>query len=194
MLEMRDTCERCSTELDAAGVAYVCSFECTFCAACAVGMAMRCPNCGGQLVRRPTRSDGLPEADAAANRGFVESMTFSAGLGMDVSVATPDLVAGTLPWDESRCTTGGATHGGALMAFADSLGAILAFLNLPEGAMTTTVSSNTAFFRPITTGVATGITTPTHVGRKFITVQTEVFDERGKLATRTVQTQAVLSS
>jgi 1,4-dihydroxy-2-naphthoyl-CoA hydrolase len=194
MLEMRDACERCSVALSLVDAAFVCSFECTYCPNCAVALAMRCPNCGGQLATRPTRSEtGLPATDAATNRGYVDAMTFSSSLGMDITIATADLVAGTLAWDESRCTTGGAMHGGALMGFADSLGAILAFLNLPEGALTTTVSSNTAFFRPVTTGVATGITTPTHVGRKFITVQTEVFDDRGKLATRTTQTQAVLT-
>jgi hypothetical protein len=56
MLEMRPSCERCERELPAAsGDARICSFECTFCAACADEMHRRCPNCGGELVRRPTR-------------------------------------------------------------------------------------------------------------------------------------------
>jgi hypothetical protein len=62
MLEMRANCERCGRDLphDSAD-AVICSFECTFCAACARGeLAGRCPNCGGALERRPTRVPGKP--------------------------------------------------------------------------------------------------------------------------------------
>lgn len=56
MLEMRPDCERCGADLPAnAGGAFICSFECTFCAECAEAMDDRCPNCGGELVDRPTR-------------------------------------------------------------------------------------------------------------------------------------------
>ncbi|MEV6274507.1 DUF1272 domain-containing protein [Nocardia sp. NPDC051832] len=54
-LEMRRVCERCETGVTADGVAWICSYECTFCADCAEAMARVCPNCGGELVRRPTR-------------------------------------------------------------------------------------------------------------------------------------------
>ena len=55
-LEMRPACERCETAVPADGEAYICSHECTFCPACAGSMAHVCPNCGGELVRRPRRS------------------------------------------------------------------------------------------------------------------------------------------
>jgi uncharacterized protein len=57
MLEMRQNCERCSRELPADSAdALICSFECTFCAECAgSALAGRCPNCGGELLRRPRR-------------------------------------------------------------------------------------------------------------------------------------------
>ncbi len=56
MLEMRPDCERCGTDLPAAAPgAFICSFECTFCAVCADALDDRCPNCGGELVDRPTR-------------------------------------------------------------------------------------------------------------------------------------------
>ncbi len=56
MLEMRPDCERCGTDLPAnAGGAFICSFECTFCADCADTLDERCPNCGGELLDRPTR-------------------------------------------------------------------------------------------------------------------------------------------
>lgn len=62
MLEMRPDCERCGTDLPAhvAG-AFICSFECTFCAECADAMDERCPNCGGELMDRPTRAKKLLE-------------------------------------------------------------------------------------------------------------------------------------
>ncbi|MEJ2152609.1 MAG: DUF1272 domain-containing protein [Gemmatimonadota bacterium] len=52
---MRSACERCGASLSAGGSAYICSYECMFCAACAQELRHRCSNCGGQLVRRPTR-------------------------------------------------------------------------------------------------------------------------------------------
>lgn len=58
MLEMRTTCERCETALEPAGDATICSFECTFCPACAAAMEAVCPNCGGDLVARPKRATG----------------------------------------------------------------------------------------------------------------------------------------
>jgi hypothetical protein len=54
-LEMRTECERCHATLAADGTAHICSHECTFCASCADAMAGVCPNCGGELVRRPKR-------------------------------------------------------------------------------------------------------------------------------------------
>ena len=60
MLEMRPDCEKCGTDLpaDEAG-AFICSFECTFCAECAERADDRCPNCGGELMDRPARVDDL---------------------------------------------------------------------------------------------------------------------------------------
>jgi uncharacterized protein len=55
-LEMRPECERCGAPLAADGAAAICSFECTFCVACAESMAHVCPNCGGELVPRPRRA------------------------------------------------------------------------------------------------------------------------------------------
>jgi len=57
MLEMRPDCERCGCDLPAGSPgAFICSFECTFCAPCAEALDDRCPNCGGELMDRPTRS------------------------------------------------------------------------------------------------------------------------------------------
>jgi hypothetical protein len=54
-LEMRTGCEKCGGVLAERDVAYICAYECTFCPACAEAMAAICPNCGGELVRRPRR-------------------------------------------------------------------------------------------------------------------------------------------
>ncbi|HET7420292.1 MAG TPA: DUF1272 domain-containing protein [Candidatus Dormibacteraeota bacterium] len=56
-LEMRVTCERCGRALEPAGAAFICSYECTFCESCAEEMDAVCPNCGGELVRRPRRRE-----------------------------------------------------------------------------------------------------------------------------------------
>jgi hypothetical protein len=63
-LEMRGDCERCGARLNPEGVAFICSHECTFCAACARELQGVCPNCGGELVRRPTRK-AAPAAGVA---------------------------------------------------------------------------------------------------------------------------------
>ncbi len=60
MLAMRPDCERCGRDLSpSAQDAHICSFECTFCADCTSAMAGTCPNCGGELVQRPSRSEAL---------------------------------------------------------------------------------------------------------------------------------------
>lgn len=74
MLEMRPDCERCGTDLPAArGGAFICSLECTFCALCADALDERCPNCGGELLDRPTRTgDALKAYPAGTVRRFGE--------------------------------------------------------------------------------------------------------------------------
>ncbi len=61
-LEMRGVCEKCGRVLKTDGEAYICVFECTFCRACTGEMSAICPNCGGELVRRPRRRVPTPEA------------------------------------------------------------------------------------------------------------------------------------
>ena len=73
MLDMHPDCERCGADLPAdAGGAFICSFECTFCAECADALDERCPNCRGELLDRPTRvGAALRDRPAAAERRFV---------------------------------------------------------------------------------------------------------------------------
>jgi uncharacterized protein (TIGR00369 family) len=119
---------------------------------------------------------------------------FASQLGIEVIAAEPAEVRGAMPWAPELCTAGGVLHGGALMAFADTLGAICAFLNLPEGATTATVESKTNFFRPVREGQVTATARPLHVGRSFIVVQTELFDAEEQRVAIVTQTQAVLAS
>ena len=86
----------------------------------------------------------------------------------------------------------GVLHGGAIMVLADTLGAVCAFLNLPDGATTSTIESKTNFFRAVRGGAAHATTTPLHVGRTTIVVQTDVRDDDGKRVALVTQTQAVI--
>ena len=128
----------------------------------------------------------------ARAQALVEAMPFAAGLDIELLSATAEEVVGRMAWAEPRLTTGGLVHGGALMAFADSLGAICAFLNLPPEGVTTTIESKTNFFRALREGHATGTSTPLHVGRTTIVVQTDIRNDEGKRLALVTQTQAVL--
>src|SRR5437763_11064463 len=118
-------------------------------------------------------------------------MPFAAGTGVDLDRADPAEVAGRLAWAPERCTAGGLMHGGALMTLADSVGAVCAFLNLPPGASTATVSSTTSLVRSVRAGAAHAVARPVHVGRSFILVEVQVTDNNGRLVARVTQIQAV---
>src|SRR5215831_7842763 len=125
---------------------------------------------------------------------LVAMMPFAAGLGVVLDAAEPDEVRARLAWAPELCTTGDLLHGGALMSFADSLGGICAYLNLPPGARTATTSSATVFTRAVRAGEVTAIARPLHVGRTVIVVQTDLFDEAGRRVAQVTQTQAVLAA
>ncbi len=116
-------------------------------------------------------------------------------LGLRFLEATPDLVKASLEVRPDLCTAGNLLHGGAIMAFADTLGAVATVLNLPPGAGTTTLESKTNFFRPAIVGSQViGECTPLHKGRKTQTWQTRVLNEEGKLVAIITQTQFVLEA
>ena len=120
-------------------------------------------------------------------------MPFAQLLGVELREASKDEVRAHMAWAPERCTSAGVLHGGALMAFADSIGAICAVLNLPEGASTSTIESKTNFFRGVREGVVEAISRPLHVGRRTIVVQTDLYDEQHKRVAQVTQTQAVLT-
>jgi len=114
-------------------------------------------------------------------------------LGIELTEARPERVCAVLPVRPDLCTTGEALHGGAFMAFADTLGAVGTFLNLPAGARTTTIESKTNFLgaAPLGTRVS-GESTPLHRGRTTMVWQTRIHSESGKLIAVVIQTQMVL--
>ena len=129
-----------------------------------------------------------------AIRQFVAMMPFAELLGIELEHASAESVIGRLGWREDLCTAGGVMHGGALMALADTIGAVCAFLNLPPGASTATISSSTNMLRAVRNGEVVGTARPLHAGRSVIAVQTELRDDSGRLVAQVSQAQAVLAS
>lgn len=123
------------------------------------------------------------------------AMPFATLIGVEVTEATPDRVVATLRVRDDLCTAGGILHGGAIMAFADSLGAIAGFLSLPDGAAgTTTLESKTNFLSGAKAGtIVHGETTPLHRGRRTSVWQTKITSEDGKAVALVIQTQMALS-
>ena len=123
-----------------------------------------------------------------------EMMPFAKLMGVDITDASSDLVVGTMMVRPELCTAGGILHGGAIMAFADSLGAAGAFMSLPEGAVgTTTIESKTNFLGAAKTGVTIrGETTPVHRGKRTSVWQTRIATEDGKPVALVIQTQLAL--
>jgi len=120
-------------------------------------------------------------------------MPFAALMGVEIVAQDKARVVGRLTVREDLCTAGAILHGGAYMAFADSLGAIGGFLNLPEGARTTTLESKTNFLGAAPVGTTiTGEATPLHVGRRSSVWQTRITNEAGKLLALVTQTQMTI--
>ena len=121
------------------------------------------------------------------------SLPLAQHLGIELLEATSTEVRARMAWAPHLCTGGGILHGGALMALADTAGAALAVLNLPEGAGTSTIESKTNFFRAVRDGHVEAVAKPLHLGRSTIVVQTDLFDASGKRVAQVTQTQAVLT-
>ena len=114
-------------------------------------------------------------------------------MGIEVREATPERVVAAMRVRPDLCTTGESLHGGAFMAFADTLGAVGTFLNLPKGARTTTTDSSTKFTRGAPVGsTVIGTATAFHRGRTTQVWQTLITTEDGKLCAVVTQTQLVI--
>jgi 1,4-dihydroxy-2-naphthoyl-CoA hydrolase len=114
-------------------------------------------------------------------------------MGVEIKEATPDKIVATMLVRPDLCTAGGVCHGGAYMAFADTVGAVGTVVNLPPGARTTTIESKTNFLgaAPVNTTI-TAEATPLHRGKTTQVWQTMIRSEAGKLCAVVTQTQMVL--
>lgn len=122
-----------------------------------------------------------------------EALPFAKLLGLELLSVTPDRVEAELRVRADLCTRPAVLHGGAVMALADTLGAIATGANLPEGATTTTIESKTNFLAAIPLGdTARGECTPLHRGRTTMVWQTKITRGDGRMAALVTQTQLVM--
>jgi uncharacterized protein (TIGR00369 family) len=120
-------------------------------------------------------------------------LPFAALLGIRFTAASAERITAEMEVREDLCTRPAVLHGGAIMAFADTLGAAGTILNLPEGAGTTTIESKTNFIAAAPLGsVVMGEATPVHRGRRTMVWQTRITTPAGKLVALVTQTQMVL--
>jgi uncharacterized protein (TIGR00369 family) len=128
------------------------------------------------------------------NKEILSTQPFPRLMGVDVVEATKSCVRARLVVRPDLCTASNILHGGAIMAFADTLGAIGAWLNLPEGALTTTIESKTNFIGAAKEGsTVTAEATPFHIGKRSSVWQTKIMRDDGKLVAVVTQTQMVLT-
>lgn len=125
---------------------------------------------------------------------IANAMPFARLLGIEISQADADEIVGAMTVRDELCTVGDTIHGGALMAFADSLAAIGAFLNLPDGAAgTTTIESKTNFLgRAPANSSLVGVATPISVGKRLSVWQTKIHGQNDRAVAMITQTQLVL--
>jgi 1,4-dihydroxy-2-naphthoyl-CoA hydrolase len=122
-----------------------------------------------------------------------QMLPFAELLGIEFVTASSDKIVAEMTVREDLCTRPAVLHGGAIMAFADTLGATGTILNLQEGAGTTTIESKTNFVAPAPAGTrVTGEATPVHRGRRTMIWQTRVLTAEGRLVALVTQTQLVL--
>lgn len=114
-------------------------------------------------------------------------------MGVRLLEAAPERVVAEMVVRPDLCTTGGILHGGAAMAFADTLGAVGTVVNLPAGRSTTTTNSSTTFIAGARVGTTvTGTSVALHRGRTTMTWQTSITTAEGRLCAVVTQTQLVL--
>lgn len=114
-------------------------------------------------------------------------------IGVRLTALSPERVLAEMPVRPDLCTAGGILHGGATMAFADTLGAVGTFIQLAAGQRTTTTDSSTKFMAGARAGtVVTGESVALHRGRTTMVWQTSIRNADGKLCAIVTQTQLVM--
>ena len=122
---------------------------------------------------------------------LIALMPFAGQLGLVLDEADASRVVIRLDWAPHLCTSGSVMHGGVLMSLADTAGALVTFLGLPEGKSTATITSTSHMFRPVSGGTVRAVAVPVHRGRTTVTAETSVFDAEDRLVAQTLQVQAV---
>ena len=129
----------------------------------------------------------------ALDRVKREMLPFAKLIGIEFVAVAPERIAAELTVRGDLCTRPPVLHGGAVMAFADTLGGVGTMLNLPEGAGTTTIESKTNFLAAAPVGTRiTAEATPLHRGRRTMVWQTRLTNAEGRLLALVTQTQLVL--
>ncbi len=114
-------------------------------------------------------------------------------LGGKIVEASRDRVVAEVPVRGELANRNGSIHGGAVMAIADNLGGTATFINMPDGAGTTTIESKTNFFAAIPVGdLLRAECTPLHRGRTTMVWQTRITRSDGRLAALVTQTQLIM--
>ena len=154
-------------------------------------------------IETPTVAEPVAPPVAVARSGAARSdgrdplapihQPFPQLIGVEITEATPERVRARLKVRPELCRSGGVMHGGATMSFADMVASIGAFMNLPEGAATTTIESKTNFISAAKEGsIVEAEAVPLHAGRRSSVWQTSVKREDGKLVAVVIQTQMVI--
>lgn len=132
----------------------------------------------------------MSEESARALTGRIhETMPLAALLGIEIVDDSPGEVRARMEWKHERTTGRDVLHGGAIMAFADSIGALTAGMN-SQVPLSGTLEFKCNFLRPVTGGWVHAVCRPIHAGRSTVVVQTEVFDDEGRRVALCTQTQA----
>ncbi len=136
----------------------------------------------------------MSHLDVAALQQVLEPL-FPGSMGVRLVSLAPDRVVAEMVVRPALCTTGGILHGGAYMAFADTLGAVGTILNLVDGKQTTTTDSSTKFIAGARVdSTVTGESVALHRGRTTMVWQTSIRNAEGKLCALVTQTQLVLDA
>ncbi len=132
--------------------------------------------------------------DLATLQQMMESI-FPGTMGIRMTEAAPERVVAHMLVRPDLCTAGGILHGGAHMAFADTLGALGTVINLPQGKRTTTTDSSTKFIGGAKVGsTVVGESIALHRGRSTMVWQTSIRTTEGRLLSVVTQTQLVLDA
>jgi 1,4-dihydroxy-2-naphthoyl-CoA hydrolase len=143
-----------------------------------------------------TAKDGKTGVARKVQESVAHEVVHNGGMAQNLGVrlvsVTKKRVRAEMPVEDKHLNRSGRVNGGALMAFADLLGATGTVANLPEGCRTTTLESKTNFFAAGVGPVLSGVSKPLHIGRTTMVWQTTIRNPDRKLVAIVTQTQIVL--